>query len=96
MKTLEDFKEEKPESWKNFGSATKVIAVLYFREPKEKLNKEQIREGLKEPIKNSELEEGLTLLRRYKEVRTVRKETGLAYSLTRRVRETFKELYQLN
>ena len=94
MKSLDDFKKEKPESWKIFGPANKIIATLYFHEVKKGLSKEQIGEKLKE-FQEGELEAGLRFLKKYDEISIISKEE-LRYCLPKRVRETFKRLYTLD
>jgi len=92
MKTLEDFKREKPESWKLFGPANKITMALYFHDAPKGLSKKQMRERLKE-LEEGELERGIVFLKKYKEIRTVQKEGVSRYYLSKRIRDILKELY---
>ena len=95
MKTLDDFKKEKPEYWRIFGPANKIIATLYFHETKGGLSKEQIEERLN-GLEEEAIKEGLAFLKKYGEIGTTQKEEELRYHLPKKVRETFKQLYQLS
>lgn len=93
MKTLEDFKTKEQESWKKFSSSSKIVAVLYFHEPKKGgLDKEQIRERLMD-LKKRDIESSLRLLKKYYEVIPLKKEETERYILSKGTRELFKRAY---
>jgi hypothetical protein len=93
MKTLEDFKIEERESWKNFSSSSKIVALLYFHEPKKGgLGKEEIRERLRD-VKKREIESSLKLLKKYYEVTPLKEGKTERYILSRGTRELFRRAY---
>jgi hypothetical protein len=93
MKTLEDFKTKEQDSWKKFSSSSKIVAVLYFHEPKKGgLDKEQIRERLMD-LKKRDIEGSLKLLKKYYEVTTLKGGETERYILSRGTRELFRRTY---
>ena len=90
MKTLEDFKEGCPESWKIYGPASKIIAAAYFH--KDSTIKE-LATKLNE-LEKGDLIAGIKFLQDKKEITLTENSKGRKYNLTQKTRETFKGLYR--
>jgi len=60
VKTLEAYKRNKPEKWKNIGQNTKILVALYFHSSRRHpLNKKSLKDVLIKEMDKKELEERL-------------------------------------